>query len=206
MFSKPQSLKVAKFLLLNGLSGFSQNAVARATGVSVSRVNVVVKSLKSKYIVSDGHPAKLTEPRKFLTTLAAESSMAERLYKAYEFPGEKKSIEATIAREFGEKIEYAFALLSALPHHASHIAQGQQVSVYVNKKQLEQADELLRKAGAEESRIGNVQVFNANEGILFDRKKTSSGYVVSLEQLLIDLYSSAALLYVGQELLLSKTQ
>lgn len=204
MLSKPQSLKVVKHLLKDGMDEFTQNEISRATGVSVSYVNDVVHALEQKFIVSEGKNAKLNEPRRLLLTLAAESSMAERLHASYEMSGRKEVIEAKISSGFDDKVNYAFTLMSALPHHAGHLAQGSQVSLYVAKQQLEQADEAIRKLGGSNSSIGNVQVFTANEGILWDRVKIKSGYYVSLEQLLIDLYASPSLLYIGQELLASK--
>ena len=208
MLSKPKSLVVVKRLLKTWPAEFTQNGVSAATRVSVSHVNGIIRTLGRKFIVSSP-PYKLTEPRKLLLTLAAESSMAERLYAAYELPGEKADIEKKLAKEFGGKISYAFTLLSALPittatTPASHLAQGRQVSLYVDEKQLEQADGVIRKLGGSNSSIGNVQVFTANEGTLKDREKTKLGYCASFEQLLIDLYASPALLYVGQELLASK--
>lgn len=206
MFSKPQSLKVVKYILANGMGGFTQNGTSEGTVVSVSLVNDIVHKLKQKFIVSNTKPLpfKLTEPRRLLLTLAAESSMAERLYASYELPGKKEDIEAKLSHQFNDKTGYAFTLLSALPHYANHVAQGNQVSLYVNKKKIEQADKIIRKLGGGNSSIGNVQVFTANEGTLWDRVKTKTGYIVSLEQLLIDLYASPSLLYIGQELLASK--
>ena len=203
MLSKPKSLVVVKRLLKTWPAEFTQNGVSAATRVSVSHVNGIIRTLGRKFIVSSP-PYKLTEPRKLLLTLAAESSMAERLYAAYELPGEKADIEKKLAKEFGGKIGYAFTLLSALPVYASHLAQGRQVSLYVDEKQLGQADGVIRRLGGSNSSIGNVQVFTANEGTLKDREKTKLGYCASFEQLLIDLYASPALLYVGQELLASK--
>ena len=204
MFSKPQSLKVVKYILANGMQGFTQTGTSEGTTVSVSLVNDVVRKLENKFIVSGKRPFKLAEPRRLLLSLAAESSMAERLHASYELSGEKKDIEAKISRAFDDKISYAFTLLSALPHYAGHLAQGRQVSVYVDKLQLEQAEQTIISIGGSKSSIGNVQVFTANEGILWGRKKSENGYYVSFEQLLIDLYASPSLLYIGQELLRSK--
>lgn len=197
MLYGPKSLKVVKFLLARG--SFKQKQASEETGVALGYVNEVISKLRKKFIVSSGRKTVLSDARRLLLALAAESSMSERLHATYEIPGDKKEVEALIAKEF-EGIPYAFTLSSALPHY-SKAAQGRQASVYVDADSLEQASELLSKAGARKSNIGNVQVFAANEGILFDRKKTRAGYCVSLGQLLIDLYSYPPLLYLGQALL-----
>ncbi len=195
MFYKTQALKVVKFLLAK--SSFKLTDASKETGVAIGYVHEIIERLRKKFVVSSSGEVVLSEPRRLLLTLAAESSMAERLYSTYEFPAKKEQIEYLIATEFGQ-LNYAFTLLSAVDPNT---AQGQQISIYVDKQSMEKAAEILKKLGARESNIGNVQVFKGSEGILFDRKKVGDKYNVSFEQLLIDLYAYPPLLYLGQELL-----
>ncbi len=199
MLSSPQSLKIVKCLLRRG--HISQYKTAGETGVSIGQVNKVVKRLKQAYLVSKDAKSRrtvLSDIPRLLSALAIETPMESKIFKRYAVGGTKESIEGKIGK-LAKKQGYAFTLLSALPYYSAAAA-GERISLYVSNQELEKIDEIFIENNFRPDLIGNVEVYNAHEGVLWDRKEKDEKFIVSKEQLLIDLYGTPQLSYVATQL------
>jgi DNA-binding Lrp family transcriptional regulator len=199
MLSSNKSLKVVKELLKRGIA--KQSELAEYSGVSIGQVNKVVKRLRESFLVNQaGVGVCLRDHPRLLILFSVEYPLARRLHTRYTSPLPAKETVETIAEKLG-RLNYAFTLLTALPKYSA-AASGETVSLYVDKKQIHQAEEVLEALNFADKGVGPVvEVYEGVEGILYDATVEDGVRYVSREQLMIDLYSSAHYNYVAVQLL-----
>ena len=197
MYTSTQTIKVIKALLKG--SQITQLELSRTTKVSIGQVNKIVKKLKNAFLanVDPKKGAKLVDESRLLAAIGATDPLSSSAQNSVLMPFSQRQAVDKIAQVLPPK-KYAFTLMSAIARYSAY-AQGETVSLYVDASAMEEA---LAKLGKFASKRGiPVEIFDANAGILFDVKKDGNKRYVSNEQLLIDLFRTPQLVYVGARLL-----
>ena len=197
MYTSPQTIKVIKELLKG--SQITQLELSRRTNVSIGQVNNVVKKLKNAFLanVDPKKGAKLVDESRLLAAIGVTAPLSSSAQNTLLMPFSQSQTINKIAEALPPQ-KYAFTLMSAIAKYSAY-AQGETVSLYVDANAMEEA---LARLGKLASKRGiPVEIFEANEGILFDVKKDGNKRYVSNEQLLIDLFRTPQLVYVGAQLL-----
>jgi len=201
MLTDAQSIKVVKYLL--GKKSVTQAEIAKETGVSLSYINELTKKMHDANIVSKPHykGLVLTDQHKLFIGVSLEHPLV--YVRRYKMKGDKESIERSITKAFRRKVDYAFTLLSATNNYGLDV-EGGQISIYVSDKpeELKKAYEAIEDiGGSRDDEYGRIEIYPANEGVLYDKKESNGAFFVSREQLILDLFNHSSLSYIGSELL-----
>jgi hypothetical protein len=183
----------------------TQVEIETETRVSHSYVNEIIQNLHDTNITSRPRyrGLVLSDPYKLIIGVGLENPMV--YVRRYRMKGDKQFVEQKIAKAFHNKVKYAFTLLSATPYYNLG-AEGSRISFYVldESEELKTAYDLLEEIGAhQDDEYGTIEIYKANKGVLYDRKEIVSrhAFVVSEEQLILDLFNDSSLSYIGSELL-----
>lgn len=197
MYLARQSTKVIKVLLRE--RDVTQSALSDKTGVSVGQVNKTIARLKTAFLVNtnSGRGVRLVDEERLFLAIGAESPLQAAFRKRYFVKGGVDNTIGKIGRALGN-LKYAFTLLPAVRYYSAAAA-GETISLYLDKEDMPAALARLDRLGSD----GGVPVeaYEAHDGILFDRAKRKSLYFVSFEQLIIDLFRTPQLVYLGMQLL-----
>jgi biotin operon repressor len=197
MYLARQSIKVIKAMLRE--REITQSALSDKTGVSVGQVNKTIARLKRAFLVTTnpGRGAKLVDEERLFLAIGAESPLQAAFRKRYFVKGGVNIAIGKIGRAIGG-LKYAFTLLPAVRHYSAAAA-GETISVYLDKDDIPGALARLDRFGSDSG--VPVEVYEAHDGILFDRALGNGLYFVSREQLIIDLFRTPQLVYLGMQLL-----
>ncbi len=197
MFLSRQSIKIIKELMRRGET--TQFELSKSTGVSIGQVNKTVTKLKHAFLANTDpkRGTKLVDEERLLLAIGAESPIQASLKTMFYTPADKDEAMKKISRTL-QTNNYAFTLLSAIPEYSAY-AEGETISIYADQNEMR---EVLGRLGKLKAKNGvPVEVFEANDGILADKKKKKNGNFVSNEQLIIDLHRTPQLVYLGSQLL-----
>jgi biotin operon repressor len=197
MYLARQSIKVIKAMLRE--RNLSQSALSDKTGVSIGQVNKTITKLKRGFLANTnpGRGVRLVDEERLFLTIGAESPLRAGFRKRYFVKGGLDTNMGKVGRALGN-FKYAFTLLPAIRYYSA-AASGVTISLHISKGDIPGA--LARLDQLDSGGGVPVEVYDANDGILFDRVKRRGLYFVSFEQLIIDLFRTPQLVYLGMQLL-----
>jgi len=192
-----QSIKVIKTLMRNGET--TQQELSDQTGVSIGQVNKTVTKLKCAFLanVDSKRGVKLVDEERLLLAIGAEAPIQSTFRSRYYITEKKVDSLKKIAHALDD-VRYAFTLLPAVAVYSA-VAAGEILSIYIIKSDLSKGLPELDRLGTEKGIP--VEVFEAHEGILYDKEKRKNAVYVSNEQLIIDLFRTPQFVYLGMQVL-----
>jgi len=192
-----QSIKIIKTLMGHGET--TQQELSNRTGVSLGQVNKTVTKLKRAFLanVDLKRGVRLVDEERLFLAIGAEAPIQAAFRSRYYIAARKIDPIKMISQALND-VQYAFTLLPAVRVYSA-AASGETLSIYIAKPDLSEGIDKLDCLGT--GKGIPVEVFEAHDGILYDKKKRKNVAYVSNEQLIIDLFRTSQLVYLGMQML-----